>query len=300
MSSPKAIFSVLLVLAVFLVPAGPPPVFAGPIGYSVQYMPASGQPPVGDHHLYAIDLATGVATDKGYVDGPSGGLAFAGNNLYSIGGSPQEFWNLTIPPGFKVGDSPRLPGRAGLDFNPVDNKMYNINGYVDWSRPFSEWYSVLYTIDLATGAATQIGGQTFGIAVEGLAINRSGAAYAAQAVGPPDSTPALYRVDLGTGALSLVGSFSTITHGASGLAFDDSGTLWLLASDRTHDYSEIYTMNLDTGAATWIANVHLADGTHQGYFPGLAINPVPVPGTLLLLGSGLLALAGWGRKKAAK
>lgn len=189
MSSPKAIFSVLLVLAVFLVAAGSPPVFAGPIGYSVQYMPASGpQPPVGDHHLYAIDLATGVATDRGLVNAPgAGGLAFAGQNLYSISNNPSELWNITTPPGFKVGDSPRLPGRAGLDFNPVDNKMYNINGYVDWNKSFSEWYSVLYTIDLATGAATQIGGQTFGIAVEGLAINRSGAAYAAQAVGPPDS-----------------------------------------------------------------------------------------------------------------
>jgi hypothetical protein len=247
------------------------PVLAAPTGYSVRSNV--------DDHLYAIDLATGVAVDLGLIDFEDAeGLAFAGAQLYAIGGTEGEFWNITTPPGVLVGATgPRSGIDAGLDFDVTQNKMYNIN-----SDPGS---SNLYEINIANGAATFVGSDP--VYGDGLAINAAGSAFTADFL----FSDSLYSVNLANGDLTLIGGLGLgDPNNLSGLSFDPSGVLYALT-----DSGEIFTLNTGNGQATFLAQVTLG-GDEIGGFEGLAIQ-VPEPSALLLatLSLGCLAALGWRR-----
>jgi hypothetical protein len=234
-------------------------VVAGPIGYSVRSDV--------DNHLYSIDLSTGAATDLGAVGlADAEGLEFVGSTLYGIGGSVMEFWNITTPPGFKIGNTGSRSGiDAGLAYDSTKKKMYNIQ-----RQSPSSW---LYDINISTGAATLIGTYTSGGAPDALAINSRGVAYALNAT----YYDSLYTVDLSNGALTLVGALGVDLMAESGLAFDPaSGVLYGII-----DTGKIYQINTSTGAATFVADT-------LGGFEGLAI--IPEPATICLLGLGALSL----------
>ncbi|MGD9723450.1 MAG: PEP-CTERM sorting domain-containing protein [Pirellulales bacterium] len=254
----STIFAALLVCTVVA------PVLAGPTGYSVRSN--------ADQHLYAIDMATGVATDLGLVDFiDAEGLAFVGDQLYAIGGSVPEFWNITTPPGVLIGPTgPRSGVDAGLDYDTTQNKMYNLNSGSE---------SSLYEINLATGAATLVGSDP--VFADGLAIDGSGNAYAADWF----DQDSLYAVNLANGDLTLIGPLGIGDADAQdGLSFDPaSGVLYALTSD-----GEIYTLNTGSGQATFVAQVTLG-GDAIDSFEGLAI-PVPEPSTLALAALALLGL----------
>lgn len=244
---------------------------AGPIGYSVR----SNQ----DDHLLQIDLATGVATDLGAINfGDAEGLAFGpGGQLYAIGGSVNELWNITTTPGSLIGSTGTRNGTdAGLAY--YNGTMYNING--------SGSGSSLYTVNLATGATTLVGSSLeFG---DGLAIDLNGNAFAIDAI----FDDALFSVNLGTGASTFVGGLGLGNVSAqSGAAFDASGTLYSLIND------SIYTIDTTTGAATFVSAITL-NGNQVGGFEGLAIDAVPEPTTMALLGAGALAMMRKRRKRA--
>jgi hypothetical protein len=244
---------------------------ANPIGFSVRSN--------ADDHLYAIDLMTGFATDLGRIAfGDAEGLGFVGNELYTIGGTVDEFWNITTPPGVKVGDTGSRAGiDAGLDYDPASGTMYNINGESGGSS--------LYSIDLGNGSANLIGStSTF---IDGMGINSSGVAYGVDGI----FSDSLYTVNLSDGSTSLVGALGLGNISTQfGLSFYGD-VLYGLSSG-----GQIYTFNTTTGQATFVANVLSLQEVPLSGFEGLAIQRAPEPGTLLLLIPGLAAL--WRRRRS--
>jgi hypothetical protein len=230
-----------LFVAAVLAAIGASTLSAAPFGYSVQSN--------GDDHLYLIDLATGVAVDLGALGfGDAEGLASDGVTLWAIGGTVEELWDITVPPGFKIGDTgARSWIDAGLAYNPADGKLYNLQGE-------SPGGSTLYEIDAATGAATLIGADP--AFADGLAIDPSGVAYAVDGF----SSEKLYTVDLATGALTEVGSLGVSAFSLFGLAFDASGQLWGI-----NTAGDIYAFNTATGSATYVAQATVGGVAVNGF-----------------------------------
>lgn len=266
MRSAKMILSTLAACGLIMVAS--PTVEAGPIGFSVRSNV--------NGHLYRIDLETGVATDLGEVGlFDAEGLASDGERLYAIGGGVEEFWDVTAPPGFKIGDTgERERFDAGLAYDPTSGRMYNIQ---------TAWPSYLYEIDMKTGWATLISEIDDPEPVlDNLAINGDGVAYSADFL----ITQALYQIDLATAEATYVGDLNAgFDVRQAGSAFDPFGTLWAIT-----EYGQrpgIYKVDTSTGNATWVSDVTL-DGELIWGFEGLGI--IPEPTGLALLAAGGAAL----------
>jgi len=147
----------------------------------------------------------------------------------------------------------------------------------------------LYTLDTGSGAGTALAGATGGASSGDLAF--FGGDLYLSAAGSSE-TDTLHRLTPGVGNVR-VGSLGIAD--VFGLANGGNGVLYGLSG------VSIYSVNTSTGAASF-----LLDYGDQGLLPawGSAFldeaepDPIPEPGTLLLVGSGLSALALRRRRKA--
>jgi len=239
---------------------------AGPIGYAVNSNATD--------NLFRIDLATGIATDLGLISfDDAEGISFGPDGLlYAIGGTTNQLWDITTPPGSLVGATGTRVGiDAGLGMDPITGRMFNLNS--------NSGISGLYQVNISTGATTEIGsGDQYG---DNIAISMAGVAYAIDGI----FTDSLYRVDLSTGAFTLVGDLGLgDISNLFGSSFDPlTGILWAL-----NNSGQIFNINTTTGIATQIATVTLNTIPVTG-FEGLAIEmaPVPEPASMALMISGL-------------
>lgn len=156
-------------------------------------------------------------------------------------------------------------------------------------------YPSLYTLDSGTGAKTLM--DEFGKSGGGLydylsnfgdlAFSSSGTLYGTFYWPNHSSNNYLATVVPSTGVGVVLGGSSNIY--LDGLAFGDTGTLYAVDL-RGH----LLTLNAATGAVITTANITVGGVGFSSYGYGLTevSPPVPLPPTVLLLGSGLLGL--WG------
>jgi len=269
---------------------------------------------VGDSGQFGtIHLSTGSFTaigpglgagSSGLVQGPGGSLLSLGYNgkLNSI--NPKTGMVSTVG-ATGLGD-------CSLPTSPCGSNSANLLGKLGGSLFATDLANNLYSVDAVTGAATLIGATgipavpfipksavpgdpdgSFYIYDESL-FDYGGQLYANMDAGifdPVTFTPTslvdpnIYRINTTTGVATLV----TSTDFGLGTITNVNGTLY--AFDLP--ISSVVTLNLADGSTTYVSDTDPAAGLVGG------ASPVPEPGSLVLVGSGLAAVATGIRKRLA-
>lgn len=126
---------------------------------------------------------------------------------------------------------------TGLSWNRANNTMYATSG------------SSLYTINLATAAATLVGSMAPMTLPIWLEIDNAGLAYSADI-----NTDMLYSVNLATGATTAIGPLGINITYAQEADFNTSNNILYMAGFLDALQSNLYTVNTTTGAATLVGS----------------------------------------------
>ncbi|MEO1529386.1 MAG: hypothetical protein AAFX06_28530 [Planctomycetota bacterium] len=114
----------------------------------------------------------------------------------------------------------------------------------------------LYRIDRTTGVATAIGNGVGFADVEGFAFDPlTGALFAAD-----DASNQLITIDVTTGIGTAIGAFN-VNPDDPGLAIDASGDIFMVREDGISGSSDLFSINRNTGAATFIGSTGIDDIT---------------------------------------
>jgi hypothetical protein len=268
-------------------------------GAVITAVPAVGQTFIGvtaNGGLTQFDMTAHTVTPLSTIHaGPNSPTGFfdldydGSGNLYAMRGffdfntfsTLNEFYKIT---NVNTGNALLSGSIAGVSGNPMQSLGYRSSN--------STFYTVngnngdVVTIDPNVGAWSPVSGAPNGTPrnlVNALAVDPvDHMAYGLIDMGIPiiptvDYT--LIRMDLDTGACSIIGSLGQTADQFPSLRFDNSGNAYTVSKYT----GNVYTVNLTTGAATFLfAGGAAATGTE-----GLALVNVPAPA-----GAGLLVLGG--------
>lgn len=249
--------------------------------------------------LYGIQFQTGTGFDL--VNQSTGALTLIGNtgngatgdltsNLINTIWAPDMLNDalLTVNPATGAISSSvaihdvtgALVPMVSLAWDPVTKVLYG-NTAVGFGSTAND---VLYSIDPTTGNAAMIGTIGFN-SVFALGFDNNGTLY-----GISNNRGALITVDTSTGAGSLVNTIQL--SAAFDLAFRPEDNTMFVGDSGTES---LYTMDPTNGNVTLV-------GPYGGNpnLVGLAFLSVPEPGSLMLLCTGLIGVAGFTRRKLMK
>jgi hypothetical protein len=276
------------VVMIPLATLGPAALAEGPHGLVYN----SSSYPDGNDHLYQVNLATGKLTDLGFIGAdyietidilPDG-------TIIGMDGYTDNVWELNDPPGRLVGSTGfRYGVDAGMSYHPQRDQLYNLNG----AETFDINHTWIYEIDRETGQATFLS-QNSNVYLNSLAISDAGVAYAADNV----FTDNFYSVNLATGALTFIGHLETLFPSGFHMDFDCQGTLWATTSLSNDSPDVIYTIDTETGHATYVATFEFGSAGFNGFavLPQASCNcPADLTGDGIVGVNDFLAvLSAWG------
>lgn len=211
--------------------------------------------------------------------------------LYGLTEDTKAFgrFDLTTGAFTKIATSTPLSGNwYGFAIDPVTNEAFASSGGEICDHP-----SLLYRIDLTTGAATYVGDMGLACVMD-IAISPNGTMYAHDV-----ETDSIYRIDPTNAHATLIGPTGYDSWGAQGMDFDNEDGRLYMALFMGNIGTHFGTVDLATGHLT-----DLAFDTNQF---GIAIaNPVPhappaeipEPTPFLLLLAGLAGLGGYIRRRS--
>lgn len=223
----------------------------------------------------------------------------ATNELYGYDGDKLYKLNLTTGAATLAFDVGNATGNVGMDFNPTVDRIRIVSAS-----------GTNFRLNPLDGSTTVDGAYTFamGDVNFGRVPSFTAIAYTNSDTDPATGTT-LYGIDptlgqliriatpngglintvgsLGIGAITSITGFDIIT--VNGI-----NTAYFAAMSAGSVMSQLYTVNLETGAASLVGNVG------GGALEGLALTPVPEPGTWALMATGLIALGTVARRRRAK
>ena len=245
---------------------------------------------------------TGIAFHPG-----TGELYGVVSDLYGSGYTQLISIDKTTGAGTAIGATGhQLPDIA---FAP-DGTLYG------WSQipggPYPAGLDALVSIDLSTGAATQVGGAEYYTASTGLGIDpTTGKAWMKTSQG--GASDSIWSIDLSTGLTVPVGDPSgdgpRFLEGATTgpvvhnmLAFDKDGVLYsgLRFGPQGSSGFQLYTIDLgEAYPSATDASVTFLGSNRLPYISGIAFEPVPEPGSLVLVAATAGAALLWRRRRRA-
>ncbi len=153
---------------------------------------------------------------------------------------------------------------TGLAVDPTNDSM--------WASSTDGVDSILYTVNPANGALTQVGSMGTTLMID-ISINSLGQMY-----GHDIGTDSIYTIDMATGAATLVGATGYDANFAQGMDFDnDDGTLYIFLY--IGGGANVFgTVDLATGAVTPLATDN-PTGEFEGAVAvsGVCSNPSDLP-----------------------
>ena len=244
-------------------------------------------------HLYTINPATGaMITDVGALMNATGapfgltGMAFMGGTLYGTvsNASPTGAGTLVSINPFtaqvtSIGTFFAAGGGTMSDITSIGGTLYGWRSNADHS---------LYTINTTTGAASIVGAGSGnpGFGGGGLAANAAGTMF----VSPNGSFASsgftqgsFYTVNTTTGALTSLGVHSGLSGVINAMTFDGATLYGINGDQGGPSLTNLVTINPANGAVTVV-------GPSINDLDAIAVNPVPEPATMAVLGIGALAL----------
>ncbi len=229
-----------------------------------------------DGKFMSIDQTTGVATQISAPTYNIDALAWDFDNQVMYGGTGTRFFTIAA-------DGTQTTINASTAYN-IDGLAFGPGGVLYGT----DQNTLFYEIDPSNGAITWI---------LGLPNTRDLAYDQATSTLYGTSGANLYTINPISGVHSLVSAFSGVGGDAvDTIAIDPVTGQMYGESNPAFGGGKLYQINKATGAATFVGQTGLGAGANAGWVFSMAF--VPEPGTMLLLGMGLVGLGISGRKKA--
>jgi hypothetical protein len=193
------------------------------------------------------------------------GLVFDDGRLYSIN------QNIFLWRDFLVAVDPATGrwsevGKTGFSLQSGDVSMVRDPTTGQYYAMFNEAF---FEVDKATGTMTFLSRREPEAGINAIAIDSKGRVFGVAAPGFMHSEPGLYRIDLQTGRLALVGYLPPVPILFWTIAFDGQDTLWGAGHGPFTQFEHrLYKIDIDT--LELIASFPLKDGAQ-----GIAFGPAP-------------------------